>query len=467
MVASGAIVVAVGLTLVLDNTVQLRASAGTTIVTDQYLTAVINEERLVVDAETGLRGYVITGRTLFLAPLNAAVRRFPAVAGALERAAANAHAFTDQARALVAASRGYLTGYVPRLLATAARDLRQAQSVAITLRGKQLVDGIRARTAALEGAVSARQATRQRSSRSSANNAVAEAIALLVALPVLTVLLGALLGRLALARDRARARSERTAEILQRSLLPRALPEIPGCELAVRFAPAGAGELVGGDFYDVFALGDGRYAIVLGDVCGKGAEAAAATAMARWTLRSYVPETADPAEPLRFLNASMLRQDLGGRFITIAYLLLSLEGGGARVSVACAGHPAPIHVPAVGEPEVVRARGQLIGVWPDIELGTEELVLRPGDGLVVYTDGVTDQGPDSFAPAAPDAILAGLGPRPSAERLAATFERYAGQLDGPQRDDVAIVAVQFRGEPGASEQPPAEFLPTMSRVRLR
>ncbi len=258
-------------------------------------------------------------------------------------------------------------------------------------------------------------------SRDSADTAVAEAIAVLVALTLLTVLLGAFLGRLALARDRARARSERTAAILQRSLLPHGLPTVPRCELAVRFRPAGAGELVGGDFYDVFALGKGRWAIVLGDVCGKGAEAAAITAMARWTLRSYITDTDDPAEPLRFLNASMLRQDLDGRFITVAYLLLSTERDRAQVSVACAGHPAPIHVPALGEPVAVDARGPLLGVWPDIDLETERLVLMPGDSLVVYTDGVTDQGPELVARRA----------RCDAGRTRSTSERRASRR-GPR-----------------------------------
>jgi serine phosphatase RsbU (regulator of sigma subunit) len=341
------------------------------------------------------------------------------------------------------------------VLRQARRSPAAARSLATTLRGKQLVDAIRAQTAALENAVSARQTERQQMSRDSADTAVAEAIAVLVALTLLTVLLGAFLGRLALARDRARARSEQTAAILQRSLLPHGLPTVPRCELAVRFRPAGAGELVGGDFYDVFALGKGRWAIVLGDVCGKGAEAAAITAMARWTLRSYITDTDDPAEPLRFLNASMLRQDLDGRFITVAYLLLSSERDRAEVAVACAGHPAPIHVPALGEPVAVDARGPLLGVWPDIDLETERLVLMPGDSLVVYTDGVTDQGPD-LVPDVPNVMLAARGPRPSAERLAAVLERYADQLHGTERDDVAIVAMRFLGESGEGDLSPAE-----------
>ena len=118
-------------------------------------------------------------------------------------------------------------------------------------------------------------------------------------------------------------RSEYTARTLQQSLLPAVIPDLPSCELAIRFAPAGAGDLVGGDFYDVFAVGDEHWAVVIGDVCGKGAQAAAVTAMARWTLRSFAGSLRPPADVLRSLNDAMLRQGLGGRFITIVYALLT------------------------------------------------------------------------------------------------------------------------------------------------
>jgi serine phosphatase RsbU (regulator of sigma subunit) len=445
-VGAGAVLVALGVALLLANTIELRNDAGATIDTNRYLAALTDVERLVVDAETGLRGYVITTRSLFLQPLNAAVARFPQAAAALAQAAMRERALAAQAQGLVQASRAYLTGYVPGVLALARHDPRSARTLAVTLEGKRLVDGVRARTGELESAVSARQIERQRAARHAADHAVAESIAVLVALTVLTVLLGGFLGRLALARDRARARSERTAAILQRSLLPPGLPAVPGCELSVRFKPAGEGELVGGDFYDVFAVGD-RWAIVLGDVCGKGAEAAAVTAMARWTLRSCGVREADPGVPLRFLNDSMLRQDLDGRFITIAYLLLSVERDCVRVGVACAGHPAPLYVPLAGEPMPVDARGDLLGVWDEVSLRVAELELMAGDAVVVYTDGVTDEGPH-VSYDAPVEILRERGPDPSAERLASLVERYANERQSTQRDDIAILALRFRGEGG-------------------
>ena len=145
---------------------------------------------------------------------------------------------------------------------------REARSFSATLAGKQLVDGIRGRAATLEHLVSGRQSSRQRAAHRSANRAVAEGVVVLVLLTALTLLLGAILGRLVVGRERAREQSERTSRALQQSILPPTTPAIPGCELAIRFRPAGTDELVGGDFYDVFAVGSDRWAIVVGDVGG-------------------------------------------------------------------------------------------------------------------------------------------------------------------------------------------------------
>lgn len=445
LVAAGAIVVAIGVALLLSNTIKLRDSADATLRSDAYFVAVINLERLVVDAETGLRGYVITGNPLFLGPLREAQAGVPGAVAKLQQSASRDHAFERQARFLVQASRAYLSLYVPQLLAMGSHNLSGIRSLSATLTGKQLVDQVRARTAVLERLVSARQTARQRAAHDLANHSVRDAIVVLVLLVLLTVLLGFVLGRLAVAREVARTRSETTTRTLQQSLLPRTMPQIPGCEIAVRFKPAGAGELVGGDFYDVFAVTPNRWALVVGDVCGKGAEAAAVTAMARWTLRSLADEPFQPASALRFLNDAMIRQDLDRRFITVAYMLVRIEAGVAHVSVACAGHPAPILIPGAGEPTPVTATGSLLGVWPEIKLRPSELQLNPGDSLVAYTDGVSDQGPESSL-ATPVELLRNRGPNASAEQLVICLEQHAPLLSEPQRDDIAILAVRFMGD---------------------
>jgi serine phosphatase RsbU (regulator of sigma subunit) len=222
------------------------------------------------------------------------------------------------------------------------------------------------------------------------------------------------------------------------------VPAIPTLEVATRFIPAGTDELVGGDFYDVFAVGDGGWALVVGDVCGKGPEAAAVTSMARWTLRTLSAESAEPDAVLRSLNDALLRDDLDGRFVTVAYLRVVPDGDAARVAVVCAGHPAPILIPAAGRPVTVDARGSLLGIWPDVLLHGSELELGLGDSIAVFTDGLIDQGPGS-RPWSPLERLRRDRPPASAEQLAGVLERHVLSLGEQRRDDVAILAMRFRG----------------------
>lgn len=447
-VAVGGLAVAVGVALLLTNIVHLRSDANANLRTGAYLDATINLERLVVDAETGLRGYVITRDPLFLAPQRSAARQLPEAAAALERAATNDGAYAAQARSLSDAARTYLAGYVPRVIGEVTTNPAAARSFATTAEGKRLVDGIRDQTARLESLVSSRQTGRLRSAQASANTAVTVGVIVLIVLTGLTLALGGVLGWLLVGRERARRRAEalyresaQTALTLQQSLLPTHLPEIPSCELAIRFDPAGEGDLVGGDFYDVFEVGEDRWALVIGDVCGKGATAAAVTAMARWTLRSLAGAVRPPADVLRALNDSMLRQDLDGRFITILYALVEVADDEARVAVACAGHPPAVLVPRDREATSVAAYGDLLGVWDKVRLSEAEVRLRPGEGLVVYTDGVTDQGSDSIGSA--EHALGRLTADRSAAAMADALCAEARRSGGQPRDDVAIVALRY------------------------
>jgi serine phosphatase RsbU (regulator of sigma subunit)/CHASE3 domain sensor protein len=615
-VTVGAAAVAFGVALLLGDIVHLRATATETLRTGDYLSATINVERAVVDAETGLRGYVITGEKQFLAPTRAAQAELPQTTLALERAANDEGAFVTRATALADSAGAYMSTYVPRVTREVATDPPAARSVPTTTRGKQLVDGIRTQTAQLEQLISARQAARQLSARHSANHAVTVAVVVLIVLTGLTLALGGLLGWLLLGRERARERaaflaesgalldrggsadevletfvklalergsdccvaeelagpdlpmpelevarvvsgdaalvppddwpraeaaweqarrlaqtrgvasthtavlkspggdvpmlalaamarrnvvarvllarrgrgwrreeaqeieglgarlalalqaralqartealyrrSDHVARTLQQSLLPDVIPDLPSFELAVRFAPAGEGDLVGGDFYDVFAVGDDHWAIVIGDVCGKGAHAAAVTAMARWTLRSLAGSPRTPTGALRTLNEAMLRQELDGRFITVAYALLCAHAGDAHVTVACAGHPPAIFVSEDGKPARLDAHGDLLGIWPQIRLEQVELRLAPGESLVLYTDGVTDQGPGTES--SRERVLRELNVEPSAGALADALQAEAERGGPIPRDDVAIVAVRYL--PGGTGQSTAEL----------
>ena len=252
--------------------------------------------------------------------------------------------------------------------------------------------------------------------------------------------------RAALALDSARLYAERdhVARTLQRSLLPRELPQIPGVEIAARYHAAGAGNEVGGDFYDCFATGGGDWALVIGDVCGKGAEAAALTALARYTVRAAALHTRRPRAVLEQLNEALLRDRLDYRFCTVVYASLTPREDRVTVSLTAGGHPLPLVIRATGEVETAGAPGSLLGIV-DRPILTEEYVeLHPGDALVLYTDGVTEAdraaGPERLA-----AVLEGCAGAPAAA-VAEAIERDAlAAHGGAARDDVAVVVVRAHG----------------------
>ena len=436
----GALLVGTGVALLLHNTLSLRQSAGTTTRNDRYLLRVVELERLVVDAETGLRGDVITGRTLFLEPLHQAQAQIPGAIRELRESATSTGMDTQQVRQLVGAVNAYMANYVPGVVALIGQKPAAARTFSVTLEGKTEVDAIRRQAGQLEQLLSHSSAIRQRNARSTANTSVDESIAVLVLLTLLTCALGGYLGHLAVARERARENSDETARTLQESILPSAMPQIPGCELAVRFVP-GDGP-VSGDFYDGFVVEPDTWALLIGDVCGKGAPAAAATAMARWTLRSSLGQGSAPAEALRLLNDVMLAHPEDQRFITAVCMTVTLRPNLALIEVACAGHPAPILVPADGVPDPVATRGDLLGVFPSIRLQTASLELKPGDSVVAYTDGVTDQGPELGL--SPERALSEQ-PGTHAEELASTLAHLAQRPHSRHPDDVAIVVLRFLG----------------------
>ncbi len=198
--------------------------------------------------------------------------------------------------------------------------------------------------------------------------------------------------RCATALDNTRLYRERSyiARTLQQSLLPVELPDMPGIEAAARFRPTGEGNEVGGDFYDMFESGGRGWAVVMGDVCGKGPDAAAVTALARYTLRAAAMRERLPSRSLRLLNEALLRQRTDRRFCTVAYAYLEVLEEGARLGFASGGHPLPLLVRPNGTVEKVGAAGTLLGVVPDPDFEDRAVSLSRGDVLVFYTDGVIE-----------------------------------------------------------------------------
>ena len=259
-------------------------------------------------------------------------------------------------------------------------------------------------------------------------------------------LVEALAQRIALAVDGGLQYRERAhvAQTLQASLLPAALPDIPGATVAAQYVASGEGMDVGGDFYDVFALDDGSWILVIGDVLGKGAEAAAVTALARYTVRAVAGRSSSPAATLAALNDEMLRQrNPDRRFVTAVLARLEPHAdGGARLVVASGGHPPPVLLRAGADAEVVPCPGTLLGVEHDARSVDQEIELGPGDTLVLYTDGVTEARRDN--PLSPEDLGAAL--RASAPDGAAAVAREVVHLAevgaaGAPRDDLAVLVV--------------------------
>jgi GAF domain-containing protein len=247
--------------------------------------------------------------------------------------------------------------------------------------------------------------------------------------------------RAGVAIENARLYQERArvATTLQEALLPPDLPPIPGASLAARYQAA-AGS-IGGDFYDVVPVGRDRWLLVVGDVCGRGIEAAALTAMTRYTLRGMAYHDPVPSRLLTNLNQALHPQLPDESFCTIACGLLERDGSSFRTTFALAGHPRPIVVRAGGSVELPGTYGRVIGSLPVLDTVDEHLVLCPGDAIALFTDGCLPsrgEGAESEEPLLAAAAAAGSH---DPARLAEAIQTAAGSSE----DDKAVVVVRVSG----------------------
>jgi serine phosphatase RsbU (regulator of sigma subunit) len=259
----------------------------------------------------------------------------------------------------------------------------------------------------------------------------------------------------ALARARLAAERAHVAEALQTTLLPPLLPRIAGLELAARYRPSGAGNLVGGDFYDVFQCGSDEWGVLLGDVSGVGPEAAALTGIARYTARAVaVGASCKPSEVLAAINRALANQRTEDRFCTAVYAALRVVpdgGGGVDVTIASGGHPPAM---VLRDDGVVEGRhldvGLLLGPFEDAEFVDDTVVLGPGDALVLYTDGVTearDRSGTLFGQRRLAEVVAASAGR-TADGIARRVELAASDFQGgAAADDVAVVVARASPAP--------------------
>ncbi|MBN6055901.1 SpoIIE family protein phosphatase, partial [Nonomuraea sp. RK-328] len=248
---------------------------------------------------------------------------------------------------------------------------------------------------------------------------------------------------LLLARQRAEHSEKEARElagILQASFIPPGLPRIDGLDLAGVYRPAGLGDEVGGDFYDMYETRDG-WALVIGDVSGKGAEAAVVTSLARYTLRA-APEPA-PSAVLASLHHAVVRERTD-RFVTVAYAQVSLApGGGCLLTLSLGGHPQPVHLTGTGTSRVGRP-GTLLGMLRRLKLSDVTVEVRPGESVVFFTDGVIEgrRNGELFGEDRMERVLLEARDESASGIADRLLQEVSAFQSGVLADDVAIVVLK-------------------------
>ncbi|WP_285503990.1 GAF domain-containing SpoIIE family protein phosphatase [Actinokineospora sp. NBRC 105648] len=245
----------------------------------------------------------------------------------------------------------------------------------------------------------------------------------------------------------AQERSASLARSLQDSLLPPVLPQVPGLDAAASYLPAGGGTTVIGDFYDLFRGEGDQWHAVLGDVCGKGVEAAEVTALARYTVRAEASQHPAPATVLTRLNTALLAQRDDGRFLTAVHLTFRATPEGITGTLCLAGHPQPLLRHADGRVEPLGVLGTLLGARRTVTLTEVAFRLRPGDTLLLYTDGATEArahrpGAPLFGEVGLTRALADCGGLTAEATIAHLHRNLDQHTGGWASDDTALLVVR-------------------------
>jgi serine phosphatase RsbU (regulator of sigma subunit) len=268
------------------------------------------------------------------------------------------------------------------------------------------------------------------------------------------VLVSDLARRAATAMQHARLYREQStiAETLQRSLLPARIPALPGVSVAARYRAVGRGNEVGGDFYDVWEVPGDGFGVGIGDVCGKGPQAAALTSLMRHTVRTASLHEPTPTRVLRVLNDAILRRSDADRFCTVLYAHARPADGGYRLRVSAGGHPLPYRISRDGGVDQLGRPGLLLGVFPQVEVYDSEYMISPGDSVVLFTDGVTEhRGEDGmFGDERLVEVLERCAGSTAAQVADAIEAAVRGYSKRPLLDDLAMVVLRFGDAPDPS-----------------
>jgi serine phosphatase RsbU (regulator of sigma subunit) len=259
----------------------------------------------------------------------------------------------------------------------------------------------------------------------------------------------ALASRASVAITNARVYEERAtlAATLRAALVPPPLPRVPGLDVGARYRPAHATTEIGGDFFELVERPDGAWMFAIGDVCGKGVEAAVLTGQVRQSLRTADVAATDPAQLLRLVNDTMLTTD-GSKFVTVVVGRVRTCPQGAHVRVGSGGHPPPLVLRRDGSVEETPVRGTIVGMLPEARFGAADVLLARGETLLLFTDGVTEArgddgmlGTDRLRDLLAD--CGGMRAQAITERLEQLVLDF---LDGRPHDDIALLALRAAEE---------------------
>jgi serine phosphatase RsbU (regulator of sigma subunit) len=399
--------------------------------------------RLQLDEETGVRGYAATRMRLFLDPFRSAVRNLPTTAASLTQRLDALELDSSLVRQEVGLNQQWLRRVAAPLIA----DPASSNRVAIQVLGKQLVDRYRGVDASLMAQIDSAAERSQTATTRAIDATLAIAILIGAGLALLLAWFSEMQRRLASDAElnrRAYLEEKRIADALQEAFLQKQLPHVADADLHAIYVPAGRESRVGGDWYDVFDLGDDRVLFSIGDVAGHGIDAAVVMSRVRQAILSIGIDESDPANVLTRTNEILLMQD--AKMVTAICGVIDLSQGVVRM--ANAGHPPAIML--FGQEQRVErigATGLPLGAMQHATYTVTSLLATPGSLLALYTDGLIERTHDvedgerrllqalrSISPASAD---------PAAALLQAIFQGEAPS------DDVAILTISFRKQAGS------------------
>lgn len=250
-------------------------------------------------------------------------------------------------------------------------------------------------------------------------------------------------GRAVRQRDARHAREQEEARLIQRTLLPSAMPQISTCEVAARWQPASG---IGGDCYDLVRFSATRFGVSIADVVGKGLPAALLMSNLQAAVRAFATQDARPAQVTASVNRLLCRNIAVGKFVTFAYAIVDAEAG--MINYANAGHNPPFILRANGDVQRLAATGMVLGVFPDGVYEDQQTTFTAGDRLICYTDGLTEAEDINGNDFGEDRLIAAVRACPASASASDIVETLTGTLavwtGGAVQDDATLIVVTRR-----------------------